>query len=160
MTNELSTFKPAPISWVESLFSRMTACYGSKFADMWRDADMDLVKNMWASEMGKLSGSELKHGYDSMMTKPWPPTLPEYVQLCKSLPKKDPAHVMQLPAPKDDFSREDAAKRLAELGAADIIKPTTDHKRWAKRIIEKSKQPKHGLSSLQIKFAKEALSMQ
>ncbi|MGZ3235770.1 MAG: hypothetical protein ACXU8A_00170 [Burkholderiaceae bacterium] len=159
MTTELSTsIEAAPIAWVESLFARMTACYGAKFADMWRDADMNLVKSLWAQEMGKLTNEELKHGYQSLMTKAWSPTLPEYVQLCKSLPRKEAAHVMQLPAPKDNFSKEDAAKRLAELGATELLKPKTDHKLWAKRIIERSKHPLHGYSALQIRFAKEALA--
>ena len=49
---------PAPISWVEKLFGHMQALYGNKFIDMWRDTDIKLVKDLWADEMGKLSGAE------------------------------------------------------------------------------------------------------
>lgn len=79
---------PAPISWVEKLFSHMQALYGNKFIDMWRDTDIKLVKDLWADEMGKLSGVELKRGYSSLMTRDWPPTLPEFVKACK--PSVDP----------------------------------------------------------------------
>lgn len=62
--------------------------YGNKFLDMWRDTDSDLVKQLWAEEMGKLSNEELKRGYNALMTREWPPSLPEYVKMCK--PSIDP----------------------------------------------------------------------
>jgi hypothetical protein len=159
MTTELSTFNPAPLSWVESLFARMTACYGSLFADMWRDADMNLVKQMWAAEMGRLTKEELKHGYESLMSLPMPPTLPKYVQLCKAKEKPVLAHLTALPAPKSELSREKAKEMLDKLGASEILKSKTDHKLWAKRIIARSKHPLHGLSRIQISIAKEVLSI-
>ena len=85
MTNvtTLLTSKAAPISWVESLFVRMQGMYGSKFLDMWRDTNTDVVKSLWAEEMGKLTAEELKRGYAALMTRDWPPSLPEYVKMCK-----------------------------------------------------------------------------
>lgn len=140
------------------MFLRMGSIYGSKFADMWRDQDIDVVKAMWADEMGKLRNDQLKTGYGLLMTKTWPPSLPEYVQMCKSESGKDPSHVFALPAPKSELSREKAAAMLVELGAAEVMKPKADHKLWAKKIIERSRQRDHGLSSLQIRFAKEGLA--
>jgi hypothetical protein len=61
----------------------MQALYGNKFIDMWRDTDIKLVKDLWAEEMGKLSGVELKRGYAGLMARDWPPTLPEFVKACK-----------------------------------------------------------------------------
>lgn len=228
VTKLSTSTKPAPITWVESLFDRMTACYGNKFLDMWRGADMNLVKHLWAEEMGKLSHEDLKRGYAALMTRDWPPSLPEYVKMCK--PSVDPtvayyealnglqsrergevgtwthpaifwasvavsAHdlkhqsysqikarwekalqdemdkgqwepvpvpLVALPAPgKSELSREHAEKMVRELQASDTIKKAvdkTDHKLWAKRIIERAKQQNHGLSALQIRFAKEALA--
>lgn len=76
------------MTWVESLFSRMEAMYGAKFLDMWRGTDAALVKQLWADEMGKLSTEDLKRGYAALMTRDWPPSLPEYVKMCK--PSIDP----------------------------------------------------------------------
>ena len=39
MTPQLSTSEPLPTAWIEKLFERMAALYGSKFADMWRGTD-------------------------------------------------------------------------------------------------------------------------
>lgn len=86
MTNVLNlstSTKPAPISWVESLFARMHAIYANKFVDKWRDTDLALVKAMWAEEMGKLTSEELKRGYNALMSRDWPPDLPEYVKMCR-----------------------------------------------------------------------------
>lgn len=66
----------------------MEGMYGSKFIDMWRGADIAIVKSMWAEEMGKLSSEELKRGYGALISRDWPPSLPEYVKLCK--PSIDP----------------------------------------------------------------------
>ena len=88
VTTLSTSTKPAPITWVESLFGRMEAMYGSKFLDMWRGADVEMVKALWAEEMGKLSSEELKRGYGMLMQRDWPPSLPEYVKMCK--PTVDP----------------------------------------------------------------------
>lgn len=70
-----------------------------------------------------------------------------------------PEASLALPAPgKADLSREKATQLLNELGASDVLKPKTDHKRWAKRIVEGAKKPGHGYSALQIRFATEALA--
>lgn len=230
MTNvvSLTSTKPAPITWVESLFARMQAMYGNKFLDMWRDTDIDMVKQMWADEMGKLSTEDLKRGFNGLMSRDWPPSLPEYVKMCK--PSVDPtvayyeavngtqarekgeagkwSHpaifwasvqisafdlknqsysqikarwekalqdemdkgewspvpepMLALPEPgKSALSRQHAARMVEELQASDTIKKAadkTDHKLWAKRIVEKAKQANHGLNALQIRFAKEALA--
>ena len=81
-TSSTST-RAAPISWVEKLFERMQALYGNKFIDMWRDTNIDLVKDMWAEEMGKLNADELRRGFTALMARDWPPTLPEYLRMCR-----------------------------------------------------------------------------
>jgi hypothetical protein len=221
MTQPLSTSRQVPLSWVESLFARMQSMYGNKFLDMWRGADIDKVKALWSEEMGKLTNAELKRGVDSLMTREWPPTLPEYVKLCRpaidatvayyeaiaGLQARDkgqigewshqaifwaaaklsfdlknqtystvrarwektfademekgqwadiPAPMIALPQP--EISREKAAHLLEELGAAKVMHPKTDHKLWAKRIVERDKRGDKTLTVLQVRFAKEALA--
>jgi hypothetical protein len=87
MTNVIplssTSTRPVPINWVEKLFERMQALYGNKFVDMWRDTNIDLVKQLWAEEMGKLQADDLKRGYAALMSREWPPSLPEFVKLCR-----------------------------------------------------------------------------
>lgn len=89
----LTSTKPVPLTWVESLFNRMAGMYGKKFSDMWQGSDISTVKDLWAEEMGKLSSEELKRGYGALMTRDWPPSLPEYVKMCK--PSIDPMNAYQ-----------------------------------------------------------------
>lgn len=74
-----------------------------------------------------------------------------------------PAPLIQIPAPGNSkMDREHAAKMVRELQASEAIKKTddrVDHRRWAKRILERAKQDRHGLSALQIRFAREAMNV-
>jgi hypothetical protein len=84
MTNETSSISnPVPLSWVEKLFERMAALYGSKFMEMWRGTDLNAVKAVWAAEMGKVSSRELKRGYEALHASEWPPSLPQFLKMCK-----------------------------------------------------------------------------
>ena len=63
---------------------------------------------------------------------------------------------------KGDLSKEKAAQLMAEYKAADISKKLedkTDHRLWAKRIMERHKKGDKTLSNIQINFAKEALEV-
>lgn len=223
LTSSIST-KPAPLSWVESLFSRMQGMYGSKFLDMWRDTDITSVKSLWAEEMGKLTRDQLKRGVEALRTQDWPPSLPQFIKLCA--PSVDSlvayyeavagiqarakgemgvwshpaifwaatplafdlgnqtysqikarweralaeqmergewddieAPLLTLPEP-DRLTREEAAKRLQEVGAASVTKDTesrTDHLRWAKIAIEDLKHGGKRYPAITYKLAKEAL---
>jgi hypothetical protein len=55
---------------------------------MWRDTNIELVKQLWADEMGKLSNDDLRRGYGALMSRDWPPSLPEFIKLCR--PTIDP----------------------------------------------------------------------
>lgn len=72
-----------PESWVERLFLRFSSMYGSKFADLWRGCDLASVKGLWAEELAGFSADEIKCGIDCCKTRDWPPTLPEFLKLCR-----------------------------------------------------------------------------
>lgn len=77
-----------PRNWVESLFERMLMAYGSKFADQWRGVDPESLKRHWAEKLGTLTGEQLKTGVGKLDTLDWPPSLPQFIKLCK--PSIDP----------------------------------------------------------------------
>jgi len=82
--NQLSTSTdPLPMAWIEKLFDRMISHYGNKFLDMWRDIDLQGVKATWAHELGKLSRDEIAHGANALSGQEWPPTLPQFISLCR-----------------------------------------------------------------------------
>lgn len=72
-----------PESWIDSLFARMSGLYGAKFADLWRGTDLSVVRRLWGTELTTVTRDELKRGVDGLRNRPFPPTLPEFLALCK-----------------------------------------------------------------------------
>lgn len=72
-----------PEPWVERLFARFEAMYGARFADAWKGCNLSHVKSVWAEELGGFSREELAAGAARCRLKDWPPTLPEFMKLCR-----------------------------------------------------------------------------
>ena len=72
-----------PDSWIEKLFSRFSAMYGRKFADLWSDCNLKEVKALWAEELFAMGREELAAGVEACKTRIFPPTLPEFMLLCR-----------------------------------------------------------------------------
>ena len=80
-----------PESWIDSLFTRMSGSYGSKFADLWRGTDLASVRILWGTELAHLSRDELRVGVEALRRRPFPPTLPEFISLCQPAMNVDAA---------------------------------------------------------------------
>ncbi len=72
-----------PIQWVERLITRMQALYGAKFAAQWEGVDLIALKQAWAEELAGYSGEEIARGLSACRERPFPPTLPEFMVLCR-----------------------------------------------------------------------------
>lgn len=72
-----------PDPWIDRLFARFEAMYGAKFADAWRGCNIAHVKTVWADSLGGCSRDELAAGVAKCMERDWPPTLPEFLKLCR-----------------------------------------------------------------------------
>jgi hypothetical protein len=67
---------------VERLFLRFSVLYGNKFADMWKGIDLHEVKKCWADELSSYSVQAIAAAVNGLTDKPWPPTLPEFLEMC------------------------------------------------------------------------------
>lgn len=223
MTQLSTSTEPISDKWIDALFAKMSLYYGNKFADMWRDSSMQAIKGLWAQELRKLSREDFTRGANALMTQEWPPTLPQFIKLCK--PSVDavaayyeavngvvarehgnvgewshpaifwasvkigafdlkhqtysnikgrweaalseemtkgawsdiPEPMIALPAPAP-ASKEVAERYIAETQVIKNQDSQVDHKRWAKKIMERHKAGDKTLTHIQISFAKEALS--
>lgn len=112
----------------------------------------------WASV--KVGAFDLKSQSYSQIKARWEHALQDELAKGQWTPVPEPS--LALPAPgKTEMSREHATKMVQELQAADTIKKAadkTDHKLWAKKILDRAKLQNHGLSGLQIRMAREALA--
>lgn len=93
-----------PLPWIDRLFARFEAYYGSRFADAWRGADVAMVKGVWAEKLAELTRDELAAGVQALDRCKFPPTLPEFYALCRPAPDYDTLHheaVAQMRARED-----------------------------------------------------------
>ena len=83
---ELSTERQG--EWVDRLCGRLSASYGARFGDMWAGLNLALVKAAWAEDLADLTTEEIALGVAACKRRDWPPTLPEFLSLCR--PSLDP----------------------------------------------------------------------
>jgi hypothetical protein len=214
-----------PQKWIQKLFNEMLLAYGKKFTEQWAGADPESLQRHWATKLAGMTGPEMKRGVDKLDSRDWPPTLPEFIKMCK--PSVDPliayyeavagvqsrskgemgtwSHpaiywaatpmafdlsnqtysqikprweralsdqmergeweevkmpLVALPEAAR-FSREEASKRLHEVGAIGMIRgddDRTDHKAWAKIAMDDLKNGGKRFPAITYKMAKEALA--
>lgn len=75
--------KAIPLPWIERLIERFGIMYGAKFLDLWKNVDPAAMKRAWAEELSGFTAEELKRGLAICKTKPFPPTLPEFMNFCR-----------------------------------------------------------------------------
>lgn len=105
-----------PRPWVEKIFATMSACYGARFADLWRGTEVEHVKRLWGVELGKLSAAQLRAGRENLAALGRPPTLPEFIAHCRQ------ARIERLAATQHACLTDDrrAAPEVAAAGVARI----------------------------------------
>lgn len=135
-----------PDAWVKSLLDRMAAMYGEKFVRQWEKTDPDAMRDMWAASLGCYDGEQIKWALLHLVSNnPFPPTLPEFVLLCKQAPRPEapalPAPVVPPEVAKERASElERAARKIAEKGSDPLrwakIPPPLIRGPWESAIIE------------------------
>lgn len=81
-----------PITWATKLIERLHMMYGAKFSQQWEGLDKVQMAQFWAEELAGFTGEEIRIGLQSCKSKPWPPTLPEFMQLCRPWLSPEVAH--------------------------------------------------------------------
>lgn len=88
-----------PIEWVERLFLRFQATYGNRCATMWADAPVAEVKAVWADALGQFVADDIRSALASSFDHypDFPPTLPQFVGLCRDARRVRAAGATKLP---------------------------------------------------------------
>lgn len=73
---------------VDELHADMTFLFGRKYADQWGGLPAANVKKAWETELAGLTYAELDRGGRALRALDWPPTIPEFIKLCR--PRLDP----------------------------------------------------------------------
>jgi hypothetical protein len=73
-----------PKEWIARLFLRFRAIYGNRTDTAYGTADPDELIRVWAEELGRFTGPDIAAAIETMKTayKEFPPTLPQFEDLC------------------------------------------------------------------------------
>ncbi|MGF6981393.1 hypothetical protein QFZ99_000869 [Paraburkholderia atlantica] len=150
-----------PEHWIERLFSRMSSLYGSRFADMWRDGDIDEIKAAWREGLAGQNDDALRRGVAALFHEKNPPTLPRFLELCRPQPTM---YTPNAAAVTDDRRTppEQAREQLARIRnvAGALLRehgaPAGGGIRWAFRLLQRAENGEH-VTVHQIGFAREAI---
>lgn len=120
MDNAPSTELPS--AWVERLFERLLAMYGRKFADMWGCVEIGAMKSAWAKALGDLTTDEISAGLGRCLEREWPPTLPEFRNLCRqqSSPETSFIEAVRIYPRREGWSDPAAYWAAAAIGSHDL----------------------------------------
>ena len=69
--------------WIERIFQRLENFYMAKWTDSFGGIPRERVKQAWAEELAGYTGNEIKNGLEACRGHKWPPTLPEFLMLCR-----------------------------------------------------------------------------
>lgn len=81
----LSSAEAQPLrpDWVTALFAKLSARYGTLFADRYAGVPQDILLAEWGAELAGFSGEDIRRGLDGCRDLKFPPTLPEFIALCR-----------------------------------------------------------------------------
>lgn len=68
---------------VTGLLQRLTARYGTQFMDRFGAVPQDVLIDEWAAGLGGYTVGEVERGMAALTTARFPPTLPEFLALCR-----------------------------------------------------------------------------
>ncbi len=74
---------PLPAAWVAKLIAKMQVMYGAKFTQQWAGIPPEVLQSEWAEELAGFTGAELARGLAACRERTFPPTLPEFMVLCR-----------------------------------------------------------------------------
>lgn len=101
--------------WIERLFSRLAALYGSAFARQWEGTNLAEVKVVWAEKLGGFTASQIGSALKGCDDRQYPPNLPEFIEMCRQAAKFE-AKPLALEAPQlTAEERAERAKILSDL---------------------------------------------
>lgn len=115
-----------PRAWVEKIFSRLSAIYGTAFSGKFGN-DVENALEVWGEELGGFADNPDAIGYALRNLNPtYAPSALEFVNLCRQAPKKS------LPALDSPVADPVTSKKSLNV-AKEAVHGNKDFHAWAKR---------------------------
>lgn len=144
------TVPALPERWSEKIFRRMENFYGAKWNDSLGGIDRERVKQAWGEELADYLPDEIATGLHACRSRTWPPTLPEFLLLCRPLndPRADWAEAceqmaLRLRDGSDIWSRSQVYWAAVAIGAHDLHTLAYDQckARWQRALDNAKSAP-------------------
>ncbi len=152
-----------PPAWIDRIFLRLQGMYGSIWVDRWRTGVLspdgyDLgtlnAKLTWAESLSGFADQpdRIHRALDACRELDMPPSLPEFVKLCRQGVADMPPR-LEAPKVPRDVARQRAAA-AAEAAEAIATKRGGDMRAWARDILANPKK----YPSASVRLAQEAIT--
>lgn len=144
---------------IDRLFARFAAMYGNRFADMWAGINVDDVKKCWSDELRVFSVDQVGAAVDGLKSHNFPPTLPEFLQLCAaSKAKATVTYIKAVPRLQEKEQPEAWTRAKAEcMKWAQHFAEKRPSNEWANRILKRAEAGEH-IPADSMRMAMEAMS--
>lgn len=74
----------APAASIGALVvSELHLLYGARFKQQWQGLSPRELRESWDNQLGSLSEREVRVGLVACLSREWPPTIPEFLRLCR-----------------------------------------------------------------------------
>ena len=134
--NESSTAKQP--GWIDGLFRQFHLRYGTRFIDNWRGIDIFDVKLCWQQELEKYSRKTIWAAFKTLGNHP--PSLPEFIDLCRAQKSTNASFAPALPPPKiDQNAPENKAARDIVFATTEKLSKNSTSYQWAYRLADRIK---------------------
>jgi hypothetical protein len=136
----------------------MMFVYGARFLDMWEGVDVNDMQTTWTEALRGVDRAALQRGVAAMYHTKHPPTLPEFIGLCKPPAPVPVAHQYRVESAVERTDSATARERLAEIaGMVTKRSPVANSGiGWARRILEEAKV--NHVPAMRLAVAQEAIS--
>lgn len=128
-----------PENWIARLFDQMTGLYGSKLADLWAGSDPATVRRVWGESLAGFydKPEAIKAALSGLDSKPFPPTLPEFKQMCRDEARRIGNDTKAIEYKPTKEEQERAAQMIEKAAKAVSARDTRDHRQWVDALIER-----------------------
>jgi len=96
----------------EQIHQKLAAIWGTRFLAMWRGADMRQVFATWDESLSHVDPERIQRALVDCQNAENPPTLPEFLRLCRAQPAASDHGAPQLPYVGVPTTREQARENL------------------------------------------------
>lgn len=145
---------------VDRLFSRFSVLYGNNFVKMWEGIDPAEVRKCWADELSKFALPQIVLAVGKLNEHTFPPTLPEFLQMCEAARQRLPAELEQrprLPSVVAMSSPDNIAARELFMALKKTLKKAPMTPAWSYRAYERHQSGEHLLNPEELQLVQRVM---